>query len=401
MILNKALISKIIYYLKYPFKLWMYELLDQWVMARVPCQKKGRILVFRLDLIGDYLMCRPFFETLKSGSQWSDWEWTFAGNKVYKDLSEKLDSPVFQSFIWIDRARFMNSIAYRYSILKQIRKAGFEVVIYPSHTRQYWLESVVRVSGARAIAPQSAGRYMNAWETGLTIRRYAQIIATGPKGQFEFYRNQNFFSQLSPDCQKVENLTIENLPETIFDNQPIKPYFILAPGASTRNREWPLDYFAQTAQNLAEKYGFDIVVMGGKREEKPGQILGELMKERRVFNMAGQLSLYESLLWIRSAKLLISNESAPVHMAASVGTPTVCISQGNHFSRWNPYPEAIAPAIQTVYPPAFGYVEENFERLTKQFHDYSDWPIGEILPELVIKSVETLLASTSGPLPKP
>lgn len=384
-----------IYGLKYPFKLWIYELMDQWVMASVPHKPNGKVLVFRLDLIGDYLMSRPFFESLKSGSQWKDMEWVFAGNSAYKDLSEALDSSVFQSFIWIDRSRFINSIDYRFSVLKQVRKTGFEIAIYPSHTRQYWLESVVRVSGAKAITASSVGHYMKAWESDLTSRRYARIIETGPIGQFEFYRNRAFFSALSPLALSVENLLIPDFNQALPEDLPSGEYLILAPGASTRNREWPLENFATVAKALAEKFGLKVVVIGGKREENHGQKLANILPEINVHNLAGKLSLFQSILWIHSAKLLISNESAPVHMAASVGTPTICISQGNHFSRWNPYPESIADWIETVYPPTFGDVEANYETLTARFHDFSDWPIGEILPEQVINQAEILLSSTS------
>lgn len=342
-------------------------------------------------------MCRPFFETLKSGSKWSEKEWVFAGNLVYKDLAEKLDSSVFESFIWIERAKFINSIGYRYSILKQIRKSGFEMLIYPSHTRQYWLESIIRVSGARALTPEPVGKYMNDWESALTARRYVQIIKTGPEGQFEFFRNRTFFTTLSPICAAVENLIIASLPEDSFEDIPIHPYGILAPGASSPHREWPLENFAAVARILYEKFGLSIVVLGGKREEAHGQKLQQLLKDIPVLNMAGKLRLIESLLLIKRARILISNESAPVHMAASTQTSTVCISQGNHFSRWNPYPAKVAPWISTVYPSEFGNVKTHRQRLIDQFHHYSDFPIGNISVEQVLAAVEKQMTSIGGP----
>jgi ADP-heptose:LPS heptosyltransferase len=365
--------------------------MDQWLMATMKHSPKGKVLVFRLDLIGDYLMCRPFFDSLKRGSSWQNMDWVFAGNSIYKDLSERLDSDVFQAFIWIDRAQFINSIGYRFSVLKRIRQAGFEVVIYPSHTRQYWLESVVRVSGAVAVSPTSVGKYMNAWESELTRRRYAQVIDTGSIGQFEFYRNQRFFSVLSPMALQVENLLIPALNEANVEDFPKGNFMIVAPGASTRNREWPLENFARVAGNLALRFNLEVVVIGGKREEVLGQRLRELLPKIRIQNQAGKLDLYQSLLWLRAATLLISNESAPIHMAASTGTPAICISQGNHFSRWNPYPKSVASWVKTIYPPAFGDVQTQFEFLTSRFHDYSDWSIEEILPDQVINQAEKLL----------
>lgn len=338
-------------------------------------------------------MCRPFFDALKSGSRWKTSTWVFGGNSVCKDLAEHLDSTVFDAYIWIDRGRFINSLGYRFQILKQIRMAGFEVIIYPSHTRQYWLESVVRVCGAaERITSESVGSYMSSWETSLTSTRYTKIVSTGTEPQFEFYRNRSFFSTLASSTSLVNNLLISSLKIDVLDELPHGDFVLFAPGASTRNREWPLENFIEVARFLSQKMGLELVVIGSNREIPLGETIQQSLSPIPIKNRTGQLTLYQSLQWMKAAKLLISNESAPVHMAASTGTPTICISQGNHFSRWNPYPESVAPNILTVYPSAFGDVQQNYEKLSRQFHDQSDWSISDITPKQVISAAEKLLA---------
>lgn len=159
-------------------------------------------------------MCRPFWEKLKHEPKWKDLKFVFAGNKITR-LAVWLDEACFDEFIWIDKGRFIKStsIGYRFSILKKIRLAGFEIVIQPSHTRQYWPESVVRVSGARQkITGESAGRYLNSWELNLTTCRYSEVIKTGPDGIFEFNRNRTFFSYLTGNANEVESLFF-HIPE--------------------------------------------------------------------------------------------------------------------------------------------------------------------------------------------
>lgn len=381
-------LSQLVYYLKYPFKLWMYELIDQWVMAgRKPKQQK-KILIYRLDLIGDYLMCRPFFKSLKDDPKFMGYQFTFSGNKACKDLAEWLDSDAFDDFIWIDRARFINSIAYRFHILKQVRDAGFEMVIYPSHTRQYWLESVVRVSGAsERIAGESVGKYMNAWELALTQSRYSQIIQTGEVPLFEFFRNRNFFSALSEIASLVPGLKT-SLPDSMVDQGsiPSSEFIVLAPGASTQNRQWPLAKFASLVREIWKELPWEIVVMGSSTESALGQELQTLLGSSKIHNLAGRMSLPESMLLLSRAKLLICNESAPVHMAATTGTSCICISQGNHFGRWNPYPKKVASWIKTVYPSRFEKL--SFEALSEWYHDGSNADIDEITVEQVLKELK-------------
>lgn len=162
------------------------------------------------------------------------------------------------------------------------------------------------------------------------------------------------------------------------------PYFILAPGASTQNRRWPIEKFAVLSKEVSEWKGWKIVVIGNKQEAEHGDKLKVLLPETEITNLAGRLSLPESMVVVKNATLLISNESAPIHMAATTGTPAICISQGNHFGRWNPYPKTVAPWIETVYPAGFGDITENYQLLVNQFHDGSDWPVSDVeVPEIL------------------
>ena len=391
--IDKDLISKWIYRLKYPFKLWTYALMDAWIGFRYGYVPQKKLLIFRLDLIGDYLMCRPFFSALRKEPKWAELEFVFAGNQMYKDLAEWLDPQSFESFIWIDRARFINSLAYRYGILKKIRLAGFEVVIHPSHTRQYWPESIVQISGAAtAITGENVGHYMNAWELNLTSAAYSNIVATGPAVLFEFFRNRSFFSALANSAADVRQLRT-NIPDVDLSALDLAAdYFVLAPGASTKNRRWPIENFAELARKIWREKSWQVLVIGGAAESELGAALIRLLPEVKVENLAGKLSLPQSMVLLKGARLLISNESAPIHMAATTGTAAICLSQGNHFGRWNPYHNEVADWIATVYPAAFGDISQNFEALGKKYHDGSEWPMADIEVEDVWVRVDEIIA---------
>lgn len=382
-------LPKLIYHLKYPFKLWMYELIDQWVMLTVRPKLSKKILVYRLDLIGDYLMCRPFFHSLRQKYETEGYSLVFAGNQVYKDVATSLDSQEFAEFLWLDRPRFINSISYRFRVLKQIRQSGFEKVIYPSHTRQYWLESILRVSGAEDIfVPQSIGTYMNEWELTLSRRWHHYEIETGPIPLFEFFRNRNFFDHFSSLASDIQNLNTQ-IPKVTTSFLPQGPFVVIAPGASTPDRRWPVQRFAEVVKALSTIVDFEFVVIGSMAEKHIGEELNQLIP---VSNLAGRLSLLESLFILSKATLLFSNESAPIHMAATVGTPSVCISQGNHFGRWNPYPISVAPLIRTVYPRWFS-TYTNAE-LSDRFHDQSSIDIQDVVVEDVVNAAKELFSST-------
>ncbi len=376
-----------LYALKLPFKRWAYELIDQLVLHFIPAGNSGAVLIYRLDLLGDYLMCRPFFRALKQSPEYKNAPLFFAGNQILKGLAEELDAEVFVGFFWLDRNRFINSLLYRFRMLAAIRRMGFSRVIYPSHTRQFWLESIVRVSGAGTrITGSSVGKYMDEMEQSLSAGWYSKVVETGSMPIFEFYRNKAFFQTIASAAGEVSSLVDVHFKEIKKQN-----LILFAPGASTSERQWPAENFARLLSELSmlfPAYRFGLIGAASERETAERIISGSGTEAQ---NYVGGLSLLESMNLLSEATLLISNESGPVHMAATTGTACVCISNGNHFSRWNPYPKNLAGNILTCYPATFGNVEENKEKLIRLYHNHSSLPASGVAFSHVLQASLALL----------
>jgi ADP-heptose:LPS heptosyltransferase len=106
-----------------------------------------------------------------------------------------------------------------------------------------------------------------------------------------------------------------------------------------------------------------------------------------AYNLTGQIPLTSLVKYLEDAELLISNETSPVHIAAAVNTPVICISNGNHLGRFNPYPREIFQDAHYIYPGAVesiinaGHLDKN------SFRFKSKLDINEITPD----SVKTLI----------
>ena len=103
------------------------------------------------------------------------------------------------------------------------------------------------------------------------------------------------------------------------------PFVALAPGSIWGSKRWP--YYGELAQRLARDVG--IVVVGGPEdaglaEEIIRAVAGGGGRWRAV-NGCGKLTLRQSAEAIRRAAVLVTNDSAPLHFAQAVGTPTVAI----------------------------------------------------------------------------
>jgi len=97
-------------------------------------------------------------------------------------------------------------------------------------------------------------------------------------------------------------------------------FVVLAPGSQWGSKRWP--YFPELAQVLAQEVPLALVGGPGDRSDAR-QIRTALGSGTPVADATGVLSLLGSGELIRRAQLLVSNDSAPVHLASAVNTATV------------------------------------------------------------------------------
>ena len=97
-------------------------------------------------------------------------------------------------------------------------------------------------------------------------------------------------------------------------------FVVLAPGSQWGSKRWP--FFPELARVLAQECRLAIVGGPGDRADAR-QIRTALCTGTPVADATGRLSILAAGELIRRARLLISNDSAPVHLASAVGTPTV------------------------------------------------------------------------------
>lgn len=105
---------------------------------------------------------------------------------------------------------------------------------------------------------------------------------------------------------------------------PLKPYAVINPGAKYVVQRWPAEYYGKVAVYLAEKYGLQVIVTGSKGEFDIGE---EVFAASRgtAFNACGLTSLPELIEILRFAKIVLTNDTGPMHLATLLNRPTVAI----------------------------------------------------------------------------
>jgi len=111
------------------------------------------------------------------------------------------------------------------------------------------------------------------------------------------------------------------------------------PGASCRSKRWSPRRFAEAADRLAARYGAKIVIVAGPDDKEVAAEVTSAMREPCV-DLAGETGVMELANILERARLFVSNDSGPVHVACAVGTPVVALfgrsDRGLSPVRWAP-----------------------------------------------------------------
>lgn len=111
-------------------------------------------------------------------------------------------------------------------------------------------------------------------------------------------------------------------------NKTEQPVFGLNPGAEYGPaKRWPAEKFMAAAKEIQQRTNCVWLVFGGKNDvELADRIAGGIQPpaaSRQPQNLAGKTSLRELMALLKICRVLLTNDTGPMHVAAALGTPVV------------------------------------------------------------------------------
>jgi O-antigen biosynthesis protein len=106
------------------------------------------------------------------------------------------------------------------------------------------------------------------------------------------------------------------------------PLIVVQPGGGSPIKQWPVEHFANLADLLESKHRAQIVLIGGADEVAIAKRIQRLTRGNRTISLVGRTSLSDLETILKAADLMIGNNSGPHHLAAALGTPTIGIHAG-------------------------------------------------------------------------
>ena len=106
-----------------------------------------------------------------------------------------------------------------------------------------------------------------------------------------------------------------------------KPIMVVHAGARWMSKRWPAEKFASVASKAIRRLGFSVLVVGGRKDVRPANsieaLLNQFVPGGPVRNLAGQTTLTQLAALLGTADFAFSNDSGPMHLAASLGVPVL------------------------------------------------------------------------------
>jgi len=113
-------------------------------------------------------------------------------------------------------------------------------------------------------------------------------------------------------------------------------YAVFVPSSAHSDKCWPIECFAALADKISSRIGLSIIAVGTVPEKGTIERLRSLANVP-IANFAGRTSLSELIALLKAAKLVVSNDTGPGHIAAALGTPLVLIFGRSNPLRVGPY----------------------------------------------------------------
>lgn len=307
-----------------------------------------RFLIVRLGALGDVVHAIPVAAALRRAFPSARIDWLVsAKHREILDLVSCLDHRIAVNDRGGTSAGTGASLG---GALREIRRANYDVAI----DLQGLIKSaaIARLSGARRVVGFGA-RYAR---EGLARLLYTDVHDPGGEGMFAPSETRHVVAinlgllaglGVAPGPPEFPLAVPESAVARAMHEATGGRYALLNPGAAWPNKRWPPARLGALAAMLRERQGLRSVVIWGPGEAGLGE--GVVAASQGAAVLSPKTSVADLAALAQGARVMVSGDTGPTHIAAAVGTPLVGIYGPTRPERngpWLPDDETVSRASQ-------------------------------------------------------
>jgi len=273
----------------------------------------SKILVIRFSSLGDLILMTPLLKSLKA---------RFQGCEIHVATKDKY-TDLFLEDTNVDKVKPLQPGGLRelLRLRAELSREGYDIII-DAH-------NVIR-----------SNLILNTLRSGMKVQigkdQIKKLLLI--KAKINLYRRPIHISQRY--LQTVEPLEVEPVgtvpeivvPDTAFNK--IKELLLVsgltgkklvafAPGSRWATKMWPPEYFERLISSVGQQ-GLGTIVIGGPEDVDLNREIGQKCSPAPL-DLTGTLTILESAAVLHECRVLITNDSAPLHLAEAVGTPVIAL----------------------------------------------------------------------------
>ena len=257
------------------------------------------ILIIHTAFIGDIVLSTALVSKVKEKYPDSDIYYltTPLGKEILKN------NPKIKEIIVYDKRGKDKGFVAFISFVRKIRKLKIDVCLTPHRYLRSSILSLLSGASIRVgydIASLSFvyNKKIKYDKTKHEVEKLLSFVDDSPKRfELEMYPSEK------------DKIKIDTILKNFFQNKKI---ILIAPGSKWFTKRWPEEYFKTLIQNLVKRNDLLIVITGGKEEKEI-----ELNLDSKVLDLRGEITLLELAELTKRAVLVVSNDSAPIHITSA------------------------------------------------------------------------------------
>ncbi len=275
-------------------------------------EKIKKIFVFSLSNIGDVVLTFPVIDILKRDFPQAQLDVAVGPKAVSLLQRNELINDVYifnKQLSWKEQWQWVKGLRKnRYDLFVDLRNTMVPLLVGP------------------------------AYRTSLFMTR----LKNGHMLHQHLHRLHTVYSYGEQEAEKISlGMTADDrafIDEKLLALPEGEPLIILSPGAADQNKRWPAANFAELCHILFEKYHAQIILAGDNDDKEIAQtIVKKLTSHPALQDWTGQTTLPRLGCLISKSVMVITNDSAPMHLASYLNAPTLALfgpTNPTHYGPW-------------------------------------------------------------------
>jgi predicted lipopolysaccharide heptosyltransferase III len=286
-----------------------------------------KILLLQLKRIGDLILTTPAITVLRES--FPDAHVTLAVSSECAELLPAISN--------VDRVLIARRNLRDIAVFSSIAGSGFDYCIdFTRNDRSAFLTLLSR-------AHRRVTSYRVRDQSKTRSQVYTDLVGVRVRDLHTIDYNLALLEPLG--IQAASSAPHLDLPRTAHEKADVlrrdykikRPYVILHPGSARREKLWEPARWAEVINRFGQNNDFELVLTSGPSADEQAHVAAIANRTRqKIIDLSGKTNLLTLAALIAQAQLLVTVDSAPVHLAAATHTPQVILFGPTNPFHWRP-----------------------------------------------------------------